>query len=100
MNGLSYFVFSSQEHIPLKDLQNLVILNSEAIVSAETEFSLCSSIYIGYFRGYQTFFTIGSEDTLWLSLSFQGQDVTSGYNVVLSFFGGTLFNNAHRIKVF
>ena len=69
---VDYFQFVDQSHPvspvdSIKDM-NYVALNSTGSIS--TEWSLCSSMYIGFVRGRLTFFAVGQKNTSlpWFSL--------------------------------
>ena len=65
------------------------------------KFTICSSIYIGYFRGYQAFYTLRRNETLWFSLMITEQDLQTGgynYDVLLAFNGGGEFGNVDKLE--
>ena len=77
------------------------ILKSEHMLES-ARFTICSSIYIGYFRGGQAFYTLRRHDTLWFSLTITEQDLHRGvysYNVFLAFNGGGEFGNADKLSL-
>ena len=60
------------------------------------KFTICGSIYIGFFRGRQTFYTVRKsiQHTLWFALSIWEQDTSKGvYKSEIYYFGGSVFSN-------
>ena len=89
--AIEYLHFSNQA----EDQSAQAVLESEPKTSGQAEaFTICGSMYIRYFKGYECFFTIkqSGRDALFLSLYFLVQDPTLGYTVGLTFFGGSIPN--------
>ena len=94
----TYLKFSSQTGEKLEEAKNFAGLKSGTMsVLPSKEFTICSSIYIGFFRGVgtQTFYTLRRNDqkTLWFSLFLHSQDLASqNYNVMVSVYGASVFS--------
>ena len=68
----NYLKFSDQKGDVPEKAQNYAILNTRpAGILPLNMFTICDSIFIGYSRGLQTFYTIRMKDhtTLWYSLA-------------------------------
>ena len=92
-----YFQFSNQLEPLQEKATNFAILKSKDFgkLSSST-FTICGSIYIGFFRGFPTFYTLRRNDgeTLWFSLSIVNQDTTEEvYTQAIYYFGGCVFSN-------
>ena len=96
-SSIHYFEFSSQSESYEQFGQNYAILSSGARGQFQNDgFTICGSIFVGYFRGRQAFYTLkqSGSDALLLSLFFEtGRDLNSGYTLIVSFGGGTVFNS-------
>ena len=89
-----YLQFSSQKESPLEKASNHAILKSPAAVSLKS-FTICSSIYVRFFRGYQTFYTLrrNTTDSLWFSLSVYNQDILKElYTVRITHLSGSVYS--------
>ena len=89
------FQFSNQKKAPLEKLSNYAILASDGLVPRDT-FTICGSIYIGFYRTYQSFYTVRQNDheSLWFSLSIISQDTYKEvYLPVVFYFGGSIHSN-------
>ena len=66
-----YLRFSNQKAATFTKATNYATLQSGGSdVISSKRFTLCGSIYIGFFRGYQAFYTVRKNDqrTLWFSV--------------------------------
>ena len=92
-----YFQFSNQLKPLLQKATNFAILKSKDLSQLpSSKFTICGSIYIGYYRGYQAFYTVRRNDhaTLWFSLGINNQDTKEEvYSPVLFYFGGDVISN-------
>ena len=92
-----YFQFSNQlEPLPSK-ATHFAILKSEDLAGKPfTKFTICGSIYIRFYQGQPTFYTLRRNDqtTLWISLTINNQDPSEEvYLPVLFYFGGSILSN-------
>ena len=94
---LEYIQFSNQLGTQLKEARNYATLKSGDFDELSSgRFTICGSIYIGFFRGVQTFYTLrrNRQETLWFSLSINNQDTTDEvYGSVFCYFGGVMLSN-------
>ena len=85
-------MFSNQQGPSLMEAKNFAVLKSEALMEMPSNrFTICGSIYIGYFRGYQVFFSMTKNDqkTLWFFLAIENQDINDEiYQVYFSHLEG------------
>ena len=92
-----YLQFSNQSEPLPEKATNFAILESGDLGELPSSiFTICGSMYIKFYRGYQTFYKVRRNDgeTLWFSLNLDNQDTTQDtYTVVLYFFGGSAFSN-------
>ena len=92
-----FFKFSNQEDPLLITATNFATLKSEDLGHLpESRFTICGSIYIGFYRSYQTFYTLrrNYQDKLWFSLTINNQNTAKElYTTVISYFGGSVFPN-------
>ena len=92
-----YLQFSNQREAILDEATNYAILKSGTLNELpSSRFTICSSIYVAFFRGYQSFYTVrkNDHDTLWFSLNFENQYLTEGiYKSVIFYYGGSVFSN-------
>jgi hypothetical protein len=92
--------FSNQTKDVLEQATNFASLKSGLAKEVPgNKFTICASIYIGYFRGYQAFYTLRQKDgrSLWFSLYIQAQDLSGDtYITVFSIFGNGLIGRASR----
>ena len=61
-----------------------------------SKFAICGSIYIGFYRGQQTFYTVRTNDghILWFSLTLDNQDTTEVvYRPAIFYFDGIVSSN-------
>ena len=95
--SVQYLELSNQTAGTLSQATNYAVLESGSELQSEVKsFTICSSIYVAYFRGYQAFFTIlksGSESPLFSLYLQPGSGLSSGYNVGLYFLDGGALNN-------
>ena len=71
--GINFLQFSNQTEAYFEEARNYAILNGGSTSKLQDKgFSICGSIYVGYFIGWQSFYTMGQNgndnDTLWFSL--------------------------------
>ena len=107
--SIQYFKFADQAKAVLRTgARNYAVLKEEPIFTDGSikapldEFTICSSVYIGYFRGHQAFYTLrqNKEDTLWFSLYINSQDMESGsYTSIFAYFGNSKFSNSKELKL-
>ena len=74
-----YLRFSNQKAATFTKATNYATLQSGGSdVISSKRFTLCGSIYIGFFRGYQAFYTVRKNDqrTLWFSVGLYNQDLS------------------------
>ena len=93
--------FSNQKEDVQIEATTYATLKSEHMLQSG-RFTICSSIYIGYFQGGQAFYTLRRHGTLWFSLTITEQDLHRGgysYNVFLAFNGGGEFGNADKLSL-
>ena len=89
-----YFQFSDQKEGTLTLATNYATIKSVGSVHSN-RFTICSSIYIGFFRDWQTFFTLRSNgaEKLWLSLSLTSQDASGqAYTPKINYFDGSVLS--------
>ena len=91
-----YLMFSNQQGPNMNEAKNFATLKSDALMEVPwNRFTICSSIYIGYFRGYQAFFSLKKNDqeTLWFSVAIESQDIAEGiYQVYFSHLDCGIYN--------
>ena len=94
-SGIQFLEFSSQNETAIKAGQNYAILNEGSSNLNATAFTICSSIKVSFFRGYQAFYTMrqNGTDNLWFSLTIHNQYL-SGYVVTFNYFGSDVFSAA------
>ena len=89
--------FSSQLKPLPSSATNFAILESRDLDSlTSSKFTICGSIYIGFYRGFPNFYTVRRNDhtTLWFSLSMDNQDTREeAYKTVFTYFGGSVLSN-------
>ena len=81
----SYLKFSNQLGPPLKEATSFATLKSRDLAKIPSRrFTICGSIYIGFYRGYQIFYTVQTPGQVrpWFALTIDNQDTV-----------GTLHNN-------
>ena len=92
-----YLKFSNQNETPVDKATNYATLKSGILDELPSaRFTICSSIYISFFRGYQSFYNLLKNDhkTLWFSLLIESQDTTKGkYFSFISYYGGFIISN-------
>ena len=94
----TYLQFSNQtENYKLQHATNIATLISGDLVDLPSNrFTICGSMYIGYFRGTKSFYTVrrNNENKLWFTLVINNQDTKeSSYTTSLDFFSATVFSN-------
>ena len=98
LNKEYYLQFPSHEEVIVKEPTSFATLKSGAVgVLSGSSFTICGSIYVGYFRSRQAFYTVRREDltTLWFSLNFYLQDLDrQTYAVSFNYFDGMDISNA------
>ena len=92
-----YLQVSTQSQ-PLSDkATNFAIINSEDLGELQSsKLSICSSIYINFFRCQAAFYTLrrNNGQTLWFSLYISNQDTKQElYNMGFKYFGGSARSN-------
>ena len=89
--------FSSQQEIRNLTPTHFATLKSGTLDSmTSSKFTICSSIFVAFFRGSASFFALRLQDqeTLWFSLSFENQDkLKEVYTTTLYYFHGALYSN-------
>ena len=92
-----YLQFSNQTDDSLDKATDFAILKSGTSGGVPSDqFTICGSIYIGYFRQSQAFYTVRRNDhvNLWLSLMIWSQEpVDQSYNVLIYVFEENYFSN-------
>ena len=92
-----YIEFSNQLGSPFKADFNFANLKSGDFSTLSTgRFTICGSIYIGFYRRRQNFYTVrrNTEDILWFSLAINNQDtVDEVYTTGFYYYGGALLSN-------
>ena len=99
-----YLQFSNQSGPPEKKAANFATLKSEDLaILSSNRLTICGSIYIGFFRGYQLFYAVRTnrQEKLYLSLTIDNQDTTEEiYTAVLNYFGSiTLSINGAKLRL-
>ena len=104
--SIAYFKFADQAKPVLAGAENYAVLKEEPVFNINKqpldEFTICSSVYIGYFRGHQAFFTLrkNREDTLWFSLYINSQDLESeSYTSIFAHFGNSDLSKSKQLKL-
>ena len=107
--SIKYFKFADQAKPVLAGAENYAVLKEEPIFTDESinkpsldEFTICSSVYIGFFRGHQAFFTLrkNREHTLWFSLYINSQDLGSvSYTSIFAYFGNSKLSKSKQLKL-
>ena len=96
-NESKYFQFSNQKGPPLAETRNFATLKSGDVGQLSSgKFTMCGSIYINFFRGSQTFYTVrrNRQETLWFSLNIYNQDTTEEvYTSWVKYFNGAVSSN-------
>ena len=101
----SHFLkFADQTKPPIPRATNYAVLKSDPDTKklSKDGFSICSSIYIGYFRGHQAFYTLRRENeaVLWFSLYINGHDLVSeAYTSIFAYFGDSLLSSSKQLKL-
>ena len=92
-----YLQFSNQSEPLSRKASSFAILNSGDLrVLQSSIFTICGSIYISFFRGYPTFYTLRRNDgkTLWFSLAIGNQDTKDEiYLTIFMYYGGSVVSN-------
>ena len=92
-----YLKFTTQKDAVCTEAINFATLKSGgSSLSLTKRFTICGSIYIGYFRGYQSFYTVRKtgQKTLWLSLSLYSQQVSEEtYLPAIFYFDSSILPN-------
>ena len=92
-----YIQFSNQIDPPLREATNFATLKSGDFGKFSYDrFTICGSIYIGFYRSYQTFYTVRRNrlQTLWFSLSIYNQDTTEEvYTSGFYYFDNVIYSN-------
>ena len=94
----TYLQFSNQtETHKQQQATNVATLISRDLVSLPSNrFTICGSMYIGYFRGTKAFYAVRKigEDKLWFQVTIDKQDIKdSSYTAMLEYFGATVYSN-------
>ena len=106
--SIQYFKFADQSKPVLAGAQHYAVLKEEptstdgSIKPPLNELTICSSAYVGYFRGHQAFYTLrkSEEDTLWFSLYINSQDLESGsYTSIFAYFGNSKLSKSKQPKL-
>ena len=81
----------------LLESTNVATLTSRDLVSLPfNRFTICGSMYIGYFRGTKAFYAVRKNgmDKLWFAVTIINQDTKdSSYTTMLDYFGSTVYSN-------
>ena len=95
-----YIKFSNQRETVLDEARNFATLQSGGSgVLPSNIFTICGSIYIGYFRSEQNFYTLRGNDQkiLLISLNILHQDIAEErYDSTIYYFGGNILPNPGR----
>ena len=91
-----FLKFSNQSEHPVNEAINFATLNYGSLGNLSTnKLTICGSIYIGFYRGYQAFYTVNTKGNknLYLSLSIDNQDTTEEiYTAILDHLGGSVLS--------
>ena len=91
-----YLKFSGQEGYHLSEASNYAtLISGDLDVLLSNKFTICSSIFIGFFRGKQAFYTLRKNDhkTLFFTLSIENQDKREEtYSSDFNYFHGSLLS--------
>ena len=94
--SIHYLEFSNQKELPEVQATNYAILNGGSTRKQSVRnFTICGTIFIGYLRGRQAFYTMrqNGTDVLWLSLSLtNSKDLSDGYDAYFNIIGGSSYN--------
>ena len=99
-----YFKFSNQLEPLSIEATNFAILESGDLGELPSStFTICGSIYIGFYQGRQTFYTLRRNDhkTLWFSLTIDSQDIAEEVYIPTIFYfdGGAPSNTGGKLKL-
>ena len=84
--------FSNQSGPAFEEATNFATLDSNDLsIISSNRLTICGSIYIGFYRGSQVFYTVRSREKLWFSMALDNQDTTEEiYSAFIKYFGGTI----------
>ena len=92
-----YLKFSNQsEHFYEKAINFAILESADLNELSSSLFTICGSIYIGFYRDVQSFYAVrrNNGETLWFSLSIPNQDTTEEvYTPIIFYFGGSVTSN-------
>ena len=92
-----YLQFSNQKDKAVKLPVNFATLKGPKTGELPFNgFTICGSIFIGYFRGRQAFYTVRQNDhaNIWFSLYIYKQDIKDqSYTPMISYQGGSMYRN-------
>ena len=94
--------FSSQQEEYVQKSQHISILETTQEKPIPEEFTLCSAIFIRYFRGQQSFFSLykGDNRTLWFSLNVAYQNLEDDrYTVYFNMYGKGMNLKTNTMKL-
>ena len=94
---IKYLKFANNDEALLNKATNFATLSSGSLdVLPFNRFTICSSIYIGYFKGFQSFYLLRRNDhgTLWFNLYIYDQNIENfSYKADISYYNGSVFPN-------
>ena len=93
-----HLTFSNQTGPSLIEATNFATLNNGGFGKLSVNrLTICGSIYINFFRGLQSFYTVRtySQEKLWFSLKIDNQDTTEElYTAFISYVGGSVLSHS------
>ena len=99
--GARYLEFSDQREDTLNKATNFAVLRSGSNGVLQTnKFTICGSVYIGYFRGEQVFYTVRRNDqkTLWFSMFVENQEqAAQSYSSAINWYEGAALSNTGQV---
>ena len=101
--NMKYLQFADQEKNVIKKATNFASLTSEQDSHLlKTKFTICGSIYIGFHRGHQAFYTMRKNDneSLWFLLSLGEPNIDKHiWTIFLDYFGGTAVSVGVKVRL-
>ena len=99
-----YLQFSNQSQVLSEKATNFATLESRDLRELpSSQFTICGSIYIGFYRGVPSFYTVrrNGGEKLWFSLYISNQDITEEvYTLIFAYFdGGVLSNSGGKLRL-
>ena len=97
----NYLQFSSQSEKVLFEPTNFATLQSGTSgVLPSRKFTICSSVYVKFFRDKQIFYTIDSGGKFWFSVFLENQDLSSqSYNSQFFHQDGGIFSRSPALRL-